>query len=161
MNPPLRAAADVEALVDALRDGTIEVIASDHAPHHRDEKEVEFEQAANGIIGLETTLPLCLRLIRDAGISIETVVAALTTNPARVLGIPCGRLTPGGLADIAVIDPSYAWTVDPNALHSKSRNTPFGGWQMVGAARVTIVGGRVVWQQPETTLLRRKRSAKR
>jgi dihydroorotase len=161
MNPPLRTAADVEALTDALRDGTIEVIASDHAPHHRDEKEIEFEQAANGIIGLETTLPLCLRLIRDAGISIETVVAALTANPARVLGVPCGRLTPGGLADLAVIDPDYVWTVDPSQFHSKSRNTPFAGWQMVGAARATIVGGRVVWQQSETAATRKKRSAKR
>jgi dihydroorotase len=161
MNPPLRTAADVEAVIGALRDGTIEVIASDHAPHHRDEKEIEFEQAANGIIGLETTLPLSLRLIRDAGISIETVVAALTANPARVLGVPCGRLTPGGLADLAVIDPDCPWTVDPNHFHSKSRNTPFAGWQMVGAARATIVGGRVVWQQAETAAPRKKRSAKR
>lgn len=161
MNPPLRTAADVEAVIDALRDGTIEVIASDHAPHHRDEKDVEFEKAANGIIGLETTLPLCLRLVRDAGVSIETVVAALTANPARVLGIPCGRLTPGGLADVTVIDPDYVWTVEPERFHSKSRNTPFAGWQMLGAARATIVGGRVVWQQTERSTPRRKRSAKR
>lgn len=161
MNPPLRTEADVEALVEALRDGTIEVIASDHAPHHRDEKDVEFEQAANGIIGLETTLPLCLRLIRDAGLSIETVVAALTTSPARVLGVPCGRLTPGGLADVAVIDPSYTWTVDPGQFRSKSRNTPFADWQMMGAALATIVAGRVVWRRGETTMPGRKRGSKR
>jgi dihydroorotase len=161
MNPPLRTASDVEAVIEGLRDGTIEVIASDHAPHHRDEKDIEFAEAANGIIGLETTLPLCLRLIRDAGLSIESVVAALTTNPARVLGIPCGRLTPGGLADIAVIDPNYAWTVDPNQFHSKSRNTPFSGWQMIGAARATIVGGRVAWQRSEPAIPGKKRGSKR
>jgi len=161
MNPPLRGREDLAALIAALRDCTVDAIASDHAPHHRDEKDVEFEKAANGIIGLETTLPLCLRLIRDAGVSIETVVAALTTNPARVLGVPCGRLTPGGLADVTVIDPDYAWTVEPECFHSKSRNTPFAGWQMIGAARATVVGGRVVWQQTEAAVPRRKRSAKR
>jgi dihydroorotase len=88
-------------------------------------------------------------------------VAALTTNPARILGVPCGRLSPGGLADVTVIDPDYAWTVEPSRFHSKSRNTPFGGWEMFGAARATIVGGRVVWRQPEPAVPRKKRSAKR
>jgi dihydroorotase len=146
MNPPLRSAADVAAVVEGLRDGTIDVIASDHAPHHRDEKDVEFEAAANGIIGLETTLPLTLRLVREAGLPVEVAVRALSVNPARVLGVPGGTLAPGSPADVTVIDPARRWTVEVGALASRSRNTPFGGWEMIGAAVATIVGGRIVYQ---------------
>ena len=149
MKPPLRTAADVKALIQGLRDGTIDAIATDHAPHHRDEKEVEFEHAANGIVGLETALPLALRLTREAGFPIETMVQTMSINPARILGIPCGSLARGGLADLAVIDPKRRWTVDAALFRSKSRNTPFGGWEMEGGAVATIVGGRVVWRAEE------------
>jgi dihydroorotase len=161
MNPPLRTQADVDALIAGLRDGTIDAIATDHAPHHRDEKEIEFECAAHGIIGLETALPLCLRLVREHGVAIETLVRALSTNPARILGVPGGQISEDGPADLTVIDPDCIWTVAPDAFHSKSRNTPFGGWAMTGAARATIVGGRVLWRSVEEPARRRKRSASR
>ncbi len=105
MKPPLRGAEDVRALIDALREGVIDVIATDHAPHHRDEKDVEFDCAAFGIVGLETLLPLCLRLVREAEVPLETIVRALTVNPARILRLPAGTLAVGAAADIAVIDP--------------------------------------------------------
>jgi dihydroorotase len=146
MNPPLRTAADVRALVEGLRDGVIDVIATDHAPHHRDEKEVEFERAAHGIIGLETALPLSLRLVREESVPLAVLLRALTVNPARILGIPCGGVSVGSLADIAVIDPEWTWNVVTENLRSRSRNTPFGGWDMRGAALATVVGGRVVWR---------------
>jgi dihydroorotase len=146
MNPPLRTAHDVEAVRRGLHDGTIEVIATDHAPHHRDEKEVEFDVAANGIVGLETALPLALRLTEEAGIALDTIVAALTINPARVLKLPHGTLSIGAAADITVIDPARRWTVQAARFRSKSRNTPFEGMQMQGQAVLTIVGGRIVWR---------------
>jgi dihydroorotase len=146
MKPPLRSAEDVAALIEGLRDGTIDVIATDHAPHHRDEKEVEFEAAANGIVGLETAVPLALRLTREADIAVDTLLRALTVNPARILGVTGGTLTAGVPADVSVIDPEQRWQVDTASLCSKSGNTPFGGWQMTGRARCTIVGGRVVWR---------------
>jgi dihydroorotase len=158
MNPPLRTRADVEAVIEGLRDGTVDAIATDHAPHHRDEKEVEFDCAAHGIVGLETALPLCLRLVREHGLAVETLVRAMSTNPARILRVPGGALTPGAPADVTVIDPDAPWQVDPDAFHSKSRNTPFAAWPMTGAARATIVGGRVLWQQADETRVRRKRS---
>lgn len=146
MKPPLRGNADVQALIDGLRDGVIDVIATDHAPHHRDEKDVEFDCAAFGIVGLETLVPLCLRLVRDMAVPIETIVRALTVNPARVLRLPAGTLEVGAVADISVIDPQYEWVLERGGLHSKSKNTPFDGWKMKGAARATVVGGRVVWR---------------
>jgi dihydroorotase len=148
MKPPLRSAADVQALIDGLREGVIDVIATDHAPHHRDEKDVEFDCAAFGIVGLETLVPLSLRLVREHGVPLETVVRALTVNPARVLHLAAGTLVAGSVADIAVIDPEREWTLQRGALHSKSKNTPFDGWTMKGAARATVVGGRVVWRAP-------------
>ncbi len=161
MNPPLRTRADVVALIDGLRDGTIDAIATDHAPHHRDEKEVEFESAAHGIVGLETALPLCLRLVREHGVAVDTLVRALSSNPARILGVPGGSLAEGSVADVSVIDPECVWRVEPDALRSKSRNTPFGGWSMRGAARATIVGGRVRWRAIEESKAPRKRRAAR
>jgi dihydroorotase len=146
MNPPLRTAHDVEAVRRGLADGTIDVIATDHAPHHRDEKDVEFDQAANGIVGLETALPLALRLVEEAHIPLETIVAALTVNPARALSLPHGTLSVGAAADVTVIDPARRWTVLAARLHSKSRNTPFEGMAMQGQAVLTMVGGRVVWR---------------
>jgi dihydroorotase len=146
MNPPLRTQRDVEAVRQGLADGTIDAIATDHAPHHRDEKEVEFDLAANGIVGLETALPLALRLVEEAKIPLERIIAALTVGPARVLNLPHGTLSVGAVADVTVIDPQRRWTVDVARLHSKSRNTPFEGMAMQGQAVVTIVGGRVVWR---------------
>jgi len=146
MNPPLRAQSDLEAVRRGLADGTIDAIATDHAPHHRDEKEVEFDLAANGIVGLETALPLALRLVEDANIPLERIVATLTVGPARVLNLPHGTLSVGAAADVTVVDPRRRWTVEVARLYSKSRNTPFEGMAMQGQAVVTIVGGRIVWR---------------
>jgi len=161
MNPPLREKDDVAAAIEGLRDGTIDAIATDHAPHHRDAKDVEFEGAAFGIVGLETALPLCLRLVREHGLAIDTLIRALSSNPARILGVPGGSLAEGSVADVTVIDPDRAWRVDPQTFQSKSRNTPFGGWAMSGAARATIVGGRVLWRAMEPAVMRGQRSARR
>ncbi len=149
VNPPLRTEADVAAVVEGLRDGVIDAIASDHAPHHRDAKEIDFEAAAFGMIGLETILPLALRLTREAAVPVERVIEALTVNPARILGVAGGNLAPGAPADITVIDPEKRWSVDVGALRSKSRNTPFANWEMKGAARATIVSGQVVWNDAD------------
>jgi dihydroorotase len=146
MKPPLRAAEDVAAVIAGLRDGVIDAVATDHAPHHRDEKDVEFEAAANGIVGLETAVPLTLRLVRESTISPEIMIRALSTNPARILGVPGGTLAPEAPADITVIDPQAEWLLEPERLASKSRNTPFGGWSMTGRAVCTIVGGRIAWR---------------
>jgi dihydroorotase len=147
MKPPLRPRGDAEALVAALREGLIDVIATDHAPHHKDEKEVEFDLAAFGIVGLETAVPLALRLVRDSGLDPVTMVRAMSVNPARILGLEAGSLAVGMPADITVIDPNHVWTVQLERLRSKSKNTPFGGWEMRGAARTTMVGGRIVWSR--------------
>lgn len=146
MNPPLRTQQDVEAVRHGLADGTIDAIASDHAPHHRDEKEVEFDRALNGVVGLETTLPLALRLAGEAEIPLETIVAAMTINPARILGLPLGTLAIGAAADITVVDRMRRWTVRASAFRSKGRSTPFEGMEMQGQAVATIVGGRLVWR---------------
>lgn len=146
MKPPLRGADDVAAIIAGLRDGVIDAIATDHAPHHRDEKDVEFEAAANGIVGLETAVPLTLRLVREANLPIDVVIRALSTNPARILGVAGGTLAPESAADVTIIDPNVEWRVEPERLASKSRNTPFSGWTMNGRAVCTIVGGRIVWR---------------
>ena len=159
MSPPLRLAADLEAMIAGLRDGTIDAIATDHAPHHADEKDVEFECAADGIVGLETALALCLALLREHSLSVETLVRAVSVNPARILGIPGGSLAPGAVADVTVVDPQATWTVAPERFHSKSRNTPFGGWTLMGMARATLVGGQVKWRAAEAAPARRKRRA--
>jgi len=161
MAPPLRLANDVQAIIEGLRDGTIDAIATDHAPHHRDEKDVEFDAAANGIVGLETALPLCLALVREHGVTIDTLIRALSVNPARILGVPGGSLAEGSTADVTVVDPDAAWQVEPERFHSKARNTPFGGWAMTGLARATIVGGVVKWRLLVPAATRRKRSAAR
>lgn len=161
MNPPLRQREDVAALITALRDGTVDAIASDHAPHHRDEKDVEFECAAHGIVGLETALALSLALVRDHGLDIDTLVRAMSVNPARILGVPGGSLAVGAVADVTVIDPTLAWEVDPESFRSKSRNTPFAAWALTGQARATIVGGEVKWQASPPLAAVRKRSAAR
>lgn len=149
MAPPLRSPADVEAVREGLRDGTIDVIATDHAPHHRDEKEVEFDQAAHGVVGLETALPLALRLVHDGLLSLPEMLRALTVNPARILGLPYGTLSPGAPADIVIFDPHRRWRVEARTLRSKSKNTPFAGWNLTGKVVWTLVEGRVVYAEEE------------
>ncbi|MBI2354478.1 MAG: dihydroorotase [Deltaproteobacteria bacterium] len=145
MNPPLREAADVAAVKEGLKDGTIDCIATDHAPHHLDEKDVEFNAALNGIIGLETSLPLSLKLVDDGVLTLNQLIEKMSCNPAKIIGICRGGLKPGSAADITVIDPAAEWTVEAERLASKSKNSPFLGWSMKGAAACTILGGRVVF----------------
>jgi dihydroorotase len=146
MNPPLRTEADRQAVRDGLADGTLDAIATDHAPHAADEKEVEFDRAANGVIGLETSLALGLQLVRDGVLAVETLIERMACAPARIMGFACG-LRPGLPADMTLIDPFKEWTVDADNLESKSRNTPFDGWRLTGKAVMTVVGGRVVYPQ--------------
>jgi dihydroorotase len=141
--PPLRTAADVGALKEALADGTIDAIATDHAPHSRVEKELEFDHAAFGMIGLETALPLVLRLVEEGVISLGRAVALLTSSPAECFSLDAGRLVVGGAADVTVFDPSRKWTVSPESIRSKSKNTPFERWEMTGLVTLTFVGGRL------------------
>ena len=147
MNPPLRAEADRRAVVEGLRDGTIDCIATDHAPHTVDDKKVEYDAAAFGIVGLETAVALCLdRLVGKGLLDLATLVGLFSTNPARVLGLPGGTLAPGSPADVTLLDLSRKRTVDASRFQSKGRNTPFGGWTLTGWPAITIVGGQVVWQ---------------
>jgi len=145
VNPPLRSAEHVRAVREALADGTVDAIATDHAPHAVVDKEVEFGRAAYGISGLETCLPLALELWRDGVVPLSRLVALLTYLPARLLGLPAGTLTLGAAADVTVVDPELCWTVDPARFVSRGHNTPFAGRAMRGAARYTIVGGEVVF----------------
>jgi dihydroorotase len=146
MNPPLRGENDRQAVLQGLRDGTIDCIATDHAPHTVDDKQVEYDQAAFGIVGLETAVPLCLEhLVRAGVIDLGRLVLLLSTRPAQILGLPGGTLAPGSPADVTVLDLERAWTVEPTRFASRSRNTPFGGWKGRGAQVLTIVGGRIAW----------------
>ncbi len=148
MNPPLRGAGHVTGVTDGLIDGTIDVIASDHAPHAKEKKMQELDRAPFGIVGLETSLGLVVtRLIEPGHLDWPTVLAKMTINPARVLGIDKGTLAPGADADVTVIDPKVQWTVDPAEFRSKSTNTPFAGWQLRGRAETVIVGGRVKFRR--------------
>ena len=146
VNPPLRGAGDVEALKKGLRDGTIDAIASDHAPHARTEKDVEFEYASPGIVGLETSLALSLRLVHGKVLTLSQLAEKMSLNPARILGVPKGTLSAGADADVTVIDIARTWRVDADAFRSKSRNTPFHGWEMKGKAVLTIVGGEIKYR---------------
>ncbi len=147
MNPPLRSRVDVEACRAALADGTIDAIATDHAPHALQEKELEFDAAANGIIGLETALAVCLGLVRQGVLGERRLVEALTVGPARAFGLPGGRLARGAPADVTVIDPAAEWVVDPARLRSKSKNSPWKGRKLTGRCTHTIVGGRIVHEE--------------
>jgi dihydroorotase len=145
MAPPLRTKRDTEALVEALADGTIDCVATDHAPHALAEKEGEFDRAAFGVVGLETAVALLLdRLVRPGLLPLPTLVSRLSRDPARLLNLPGGSLAPGGPADVTILDLERAWTVDPARFASKSRNTPFGGFVLTGGPWMTIVGGKVV-----------------
>jgi dihydroorotase len=145
MNPPLREPADRDAMLEGIADGTVDAIATDHAPHHADEKMVEFDRAPFGITGLETAVPLVFdRLVHAGRISVKRAIELLSTNPARVLNLPGGSLAEGAPADIVVIDPDRRVTIDASRHVSKSKNTPFNGWELRGAVAYTLVGGRIV-----------------
>ena len=144
LSPPLRSAEDRDAVLEGLADGTVDAIASDHAPHTAAEKLRAFADAPNGILGLETAVGLVFTRLVDPGVlSVADAIRKLTAAPARILGLDRGTLTPGLPADVTVIDPSAVWTVDAHAFCSKSRNTPFHGWALKGRAALTLLGGRV------------------
>ncbi len=149
MNPPLREEIDRVAMVDGLRDGSVDVIATDHAPHHADEKMLEFDRAPFGIVGCETAVPLCFdRLVHPGIVSVSRLIELLSANPARILNVPGGTLAEGGIADITILAPGATTTIHAKSLVSKSKNTPFDGWTLKGATAATIVGGRVLYVNP-------------
>ncbi len=146
MAPPLRSQADLEAIVEGLSDGTIDAIATDHAPHHANEKMFEFDRAPNGVVGLETAVSLTLdRLVHRGVISLSRMVGLLSCRPARIFKLDRGTLKVGSLADVTIFDPEKPIKIDASKFQSKSRNTPFDGWEIKGAPVATIVGGVVVW----------------
>jgi dihydroorotase len=146
MNPPLREAADRDAMLAGIKDGTVDVIATDHAPHHYDEKQVEFDRAPFGITGLETAVSLCLdRLVHAGVVTLERLVELLSSNPAKILGVAGGSLKEGAAADVTILAPDLPVTVSSARMRSKSKNTPFDGWRLRGGVAATIVGGRTVY----------------
>jgi dihydroorotase len=147
MNPPLREEADRDAMLDGIADGTVDVIATDHAPHHADEKMAEFDRAPFGITGLETAVPLVFdRLVHAGRISVSRAIELLSANPARVFDLPGGSLAEGTPADVVVLDPDRRTTIDASRQKTRSRNTPFHGWELRGAVLLTVVGGRPVYR---------------
>jgi len=150
VNPPLREKSDKAAVLKGLQDGTIDAIATDHAPHTVDEKDVEFDQTPNGLIGLETAVGVALtELVHKKKISFPRMIKLMSVNPAGILKVPGGTLAPGAPADVTVINPKKAWRVDPSKFYSKARNTPFAGMRLKGRAVVTITGGRIVYEEGE------------
>lgn len=144
MSPPLRTQSDVEAILEGLRDNTLEVLATDHAPHAPEKKMRELDQAPNGIIGLETFLPICIKaLILPKVLTWSQMIEKMTINPAKVLGIDRGTLKQNAFADVIVIDPAKDWTIDPTKFKSKSRNCPFAGWKVKGRAELVMVAGNI------------------
>ena len=147
MNPPLREQADMEAMLAGIADGTVDVIATDHAPHHLDEKMVEFDRAPFGIVGLETAVPIVFdRLVHAGVIGVKRMIELLSVNPARIINVPGGTLAQGAPADITVLAPDMKVTIRAQQLKSKSKNTPFDGWELRGGVAATIVGGRLVYR---------------
>ncbi len=152
MNPPLREVADRDAMVAGIADGTVDVIATDHAPHHYDEKQVEFDRAPFGIVGLETAVPLALdRLVHAGVIRLPRLVELLSVNPAKILRVPGGSLSEGAPADITILAPDLRVRVDAARMRSRSKNTPFDGWEMRGGVAATLVDGRPVYVNPEVS----------
>jgi len=149
VNPPLRSQSDREALIEGLVDGTIDAVASDHAPHNIAEKETEFENAAFGMIGLETSLPLLLRLVHDGILTPSQLVERMSAGPARILGLRNWDLSEGAPANVTLIHPDAAFNVDTDRFRSRSRNTPFNGWELKGKAVCTLVSGKVVYEDGE------------
>jgi len=153
MNPPLREAADRDAMLDGIADGSVDAIATDHAPHHYDEKKVEYDRAPFGIVGLETAVPLSLdRLVHAGRIRLSRMVELLSVNPARILNVPGGSLSEGAPADITIIAPDVKVKIDAGKLRSRSKNTPFDGWELRGGVAATIVGGRPLYVNADTRL---------
>jgi dihydroorotase len=147
MNPPLRAGQDRDAMIQGIVDGTVDVIATDHAPHHADEKMVEFDRAPFGIVGLETAVPIVFdRLVHAGRISLVRMIELLSVNPARLINVAGGTLSEGAAADITILAPDMPVTVEAAALRSRSKNTPFDRWQFTGGVAATIVGGRAVFR---------------
>jgi dihydroorotase len=152
MSPPLRTEDDVKAIIAGLVDGTLEVIATDHAPHAPEKKARELDQAPNGIIGLETLVPICIKALIEPGIlTWPQAIEKLTINPAKVLGIPRGTLKSGEIADVTIIDPKVPWTIDAAKFKSKSRNSPYTGWQVHGRATGVVIAGKVKMANGELT----------
>ena len=148
MNPPLRSRADRDAMLAGIGDGSVDAIATDHAPHHYDEKQVEFDHAPFGITGLETAVSLCFdRLVHTGLISVSRLIELLSLNPAKILHVPGGTLSDGAPADISVLAPDTTVTVSADSMRSKSKNTPFDGWQLRGGVAGTLVGGRIVYER--------------
>src|SRR5678815_696492 len=153
MNPPLREAADRDAMLGGIADGSVDVIATDHAPHHYDEKKVEFDRAPFGIIGLETAISLSLdRLVHTGLIRLPRLVELMSTNPARILRVPGGSLAEGAPADITIIAPDLRVRVQAAAMRSRSKNTPFDGWELRGGVAATVVGGRTLFVNPDASV---------
>ncbi|MCD8145133.1 MAG: dihydroorotase [Oscillospiraceae bacterium] len=147
VNPPLRTSSDVDAIIKGLQDGTIDAIATDHAPHAAEEKARPLETAPSGMVGLETALAISLTALYHTGrMSLSDILRKMTVNPANILGIPRGRLAVGCAADLVLFDPDERWTIDPEEFYSKGRNTPFGGMQVRGRVKYTIAGGKVIYQ---------------
>ncbi len=149
MAPPLRDEESRRAVVDGLKDGTIDVIATDHAPHDQDSKRLPFAHAANGIVGLETLLPLALELYHNRHMELLDVLAAMTARPAALLGLDVGRLAKGAPADLVLFDLDRPWRIDVDGFHSKSKNSPFDGRPVQGHALRTVVGGRTVFRRDD------------
>ncbi|MGC4082189.1 MAG: dihydroorotase [Vicinamibacterales bacterium] len=153
MNPPLRERADRDAMLQGIVDGSVDVIATDHAPHHYDEKQVEFDRAPFGITGLETCVSLCFdRLVHPGLITLGRLIELLSVNPARILRVPGGTIQEGVPADLTILAPDLLVKVDARSMKSKSKNTPFDGWELRGGVAATIVGGRVVYNNPAVSL---------
>ncbi len=147
MNPPLRQDLDIQAMKEGLRDGTIDVIATDHAPHATQEKQLQFDEAPFGIVGLETALPLVLGLVDEGVLSLEEALRKLSRTPAEAFRLAKGTLQPGADADVTVFDPNHTWVVDPSTFFTKGRNTPYVGWNLKGKVKTTIVSGKVVFNE--------------
>ena len=147
MNPPLRGQDDVEAIIEGLCDGTIDAIITDHAPHHIDEKNLEFDYALNGIVGLETSLALSITyLVKTGRMTLAEMLKKMTYNPSDILNLGLGEIALGAIADLTIFDPDEIWTVEVDAFHSKSKNSPYDGYTLSGKAHMTIVEGKVMYE---------------